>query len=140
MGNESQFSSREARLTCSGSEFYDFITDMRNFGQFLPPSSAGGWHADADSCRFDAVPLGEVRMRIISKTPCASVIFEGNILSANTFRLVVSIADMQDGKSGVRLMMETDLNPVIRMMASGPIERFLETLVCEMEKFDGWKR
>jgi hypothetical protein len=36
--------------------------------------------------------------------------------------------------------MEADLNPMLRAIASGPIDRFLETLVTEMENFREWKK
>ena len=139
MSDDTRYSSREARLNCRNEEFYNFITDLRNFGHILPEGTSG-WSADSDNCRFIMAPLGEIQLRVSSKTPFSAVVFEGNVLVSNTFQLYVSICEGEQDKANVKLVMEAELNPLLRMMAAVPIERFLETLVLEMEKFDGWKQ
>ncbi|HVN57872.1 MAG TPA: hypothetical protein VMT63_06230 [Bacteroidales bacterium] len=137
MGSGKKFASREAKLACSSEEFYGFITDMRNFAKILP-AGVSRWTADETSCRFSISPLGETGLKIISRSPYSSVKFEGAVLVSNTFQLDVMISDGGSGKASAELFMEADLNPVIAAMAAGPIEKFLETLVTEMEKYKGW--
>ena len=36
-------------------------------------------------------------------------------------------------------MLSADLNPMMKMMASGPINQFLEILINEMENFRDWE-
>jgi len=139
MANLSQFSSRLAKLTCSGDEFFTFITDMRNFGQFIPSGSANGWHANEDNCVFTMAPMGEVSLKVLSKTRSSAVSFSGIVLVTTAFTLHVSIHEDENTKADVKLLMEADLNPMLKLMASGPIDRFLDTLVTEMENFREWK-
>ena len=126
-------------LTCTGEEFFGFITDMRNFGQFIPGRSVNEWSADENRCRFNMTPMGEINLEIISRSPFTAVSFSGNVLVTTSFMLNVTIAENDNQKAIVKLLMEADLNPMLRAMASGPIERFLETLVTEMENFREWK-
>jgi hypothetical protein len=138
MANISKFHSRTARLTCTSKEFFIFITDLRNFGQFIPERSVEGWQADENSCTFRMNPMGDISLKITSKTPSSEVSFSGIVLVTTTFVLHVSIGENESGNADVKLLMEAELNPMLRAMASGPIEEFLETLVTEMEKFRGW--
>jgi carbon monoxide dehydrogenase subunit G len=140
MANLSQFSSRTAKLSCSGDDFFSFITDMRNFGQFIPSGSAKGWHADEESCAFTMPPMGEILLKILSKTRASAVSFSGVVLVTTAFTLHVSILDDENSKANVKLLMEADLNPMLKMMASGPIDKFLDTLVTEMENFREWNK
>jgi carbon monoxide dehydrogenase subunit G len=140
MGELSHFSSREAKLSCTDEEFYRFITDLRNFGKLVPGKSVEGWQADANSCRFSVNPMGEITLRIASKIPYSSVIFSGTVLVTTAFDLAVSVRTAENGKGAVKLRMDADLGPMLKMMASGPIERFLEMLVDEMENFRDWDR
>jgi carbon monoxide dehydrogenase subunit G len=140
MANLSQYNSRMARLSCTGEEFFSFITDLRNFGQFIPAGSVNEWRADENSCSFKMTPMGEISLKIFSKTPVSAVSFSGNVLVTTAFMLHVSVAEDENRKANVKLLMEADLNPMLRAIASGPIDRFLETLVTEMENFREWKK
>ncbi len=139
MTNNSRFYSRPAKPDCTSEEFYNFITDLRNFGQFIPGRSVENWNAGPESCTFSMPPMGEISLKLQSKTPYSGVVFSGLVLSTTNFLLNVYISDT-DGKPEVKMMMEAELGPMLKIMASGPIERFLETLAGEMERFRGWKR
>ena len=140
MSNISRFYSRTARLTCTGEEFYNFITDLRNFGLFIPAGSVTQWKADESSCSFNMTPMGEVTLTITSSTPFSAVSFSGIVLVTTEFVLHVDITAGENGRPEVKLMMESELNPMLKAIATGPIESFLQTLVTEMENFKGWKR
>jgi hypothetical protein len=61
--------------------------------------------------------------------------FTGSALSTTNFSLEVIIEQGEAGRADARVLVGTDLNPVLRMMTDGPARRFLETLITEMEKF-----
>lgn len=125
-------------MSCTGAEFFGFITDIRNLGQFIPEGSIKNWNATADSCSFGAPPLGTVKVRISEKMPFSLVSFSGDALQKNDFNLNIQIINNEIIPAEIRLILIANLNPVLKKMASGPIEKFLETLISEMEKFDKW--
>jgi carbon monoxide dehydrogenase subunit G len=139
MANLSQFNSRRAKLSCSGEEFFSFVTDLRNFGQFIPAGSVNEWRADENSCSFSMSPMGAITLNVSSKNRATAVTFSGNVLVTTAFLLHVTIEEDDKNKASVKLLMEADLNPMLRAMANAPIEKFLETLVSEMENFRDWK-
>jgi carbon monoxide dehydrogenase subunit G len=138
MAELSRFESRSASLSCTGEKFYRFITDIRNFGRFMPAEVIKNWQADETSCRFVISGLGDLKLNISEKEPFSLVKFGGNALMTIDFILSALISDKGNGSGKVTLVMEAQLNPLMKMMASGPIENFLETLVNEMEKFENW--
>lgn len=138
MADHTKFESRVATLHCSPEEYYSFITDLRNFGRFIPGEVIRDWQADADSCKFNISTMGEVTLNTSSKTPFSNVVFSGNVLVTTSFNLHSFISSGTDGKATVRLLMEATLPPMLKMFAAGPVQNFLETLVVEMEKFENW--
>jgi hypothetical protein len=140
MATNSKFESRPGSLTCPAIDFYNFTTDIRNFEQFIPEGTIKNWQSSYDSCSFQVPPLGTASVRIIETIPSSVVVFSGDALQKNDFELVVNISENEKKLAVVSLVLTAELNPVLKMMASGPIEQFLETLITEMEKFDNWKK
>jgi hypothetical protein len=139
MAELSRFESRNASLTCSAERFYSFITDIRKFSRFIPADVIKNWKADENSCSFLLGGLGDMKLNISHREPYSLVKFGGNALNTVDFNLSSLISEKTSGKGEVKLIMEAQLNPIMKMMASGPIENFLETLVSEMEKFENWE-
>jgi len=138
MTANSNFESRTGKLSCPPETVFSFIADIRNFEQFIPPGNIQNWQATADNCSFQVSPIGSAAIRISEKTPFSSVIYSGDALQKNDFTLVVLISENEKNLTDIRLTLLAELNPVLKMMASGPIEKFLEILISEMEKFDMW--
>ncbi|MBA4321928.1 MAG: hypothetical protein C0408_03850 [Odoribacter sp.] len=139
MTDNSKFESRVGKLSCTTAEVFSFITDIRNFEQFIPEGNIKNWQAEADTCTFRIPPLGNATLRITKKTPFYFVSYTGDALQKNDFNLVVHITENEKKLADVRMVLTADLNPVLKIMAAGPIEKFLEKLILEMEKFEMWK-
>jgi hypothetical protein len=140
MSDNLKFESRTGKLSCTVSEVFGFITDIRNFEQFIPAGNIKNWEASEDNCSFQVPPFGTASMRISGKTPYSQVEYEGDALKKNDFKLSVHISENESKLAEVRLYLTADLNPVLKMIASDPINRFIEILVSEMEKFNSWKK
>ena len=60
-----KFESRVGKITEDDEVIYSFVTDMRNFKQFIPADTVKNWEADIESCRFEVSPLGKAGIKII---------------------------------------------------------------------------
>jgi hypothetical protein len=138
MSDNLKFESRTGNLSCTTDEFFGFITDIRNFEQFIPEGKLTNWQATADSCSFSVPPLSNAGIRISGKTPVSEVTYTGDALKKDDFKLVVRIAENDRNRAEIRLFLTAELNPFLRMMVEPPIKQFLETLISEMEKFEKW--
>jgi hypothetical protein len=139
MDESSYFESRSGILTCSDKDFYTFVTDIRNFERFIPNGTINNWQAERDLCSFNVSTLGTVSFRVSEKVMYNKVLFSGDALKKNDFSMVLNIVNRGIDRTEVKVSLNAQLNPMLKMMASKPIGRFLEILINEMESFRGWK-
>ncbi len=139
MADLSYFESRTGTLTCSAEDAFSFVTDMRNFGRFIPDGRITGWKAGKESCSFNVSLIGTVNVALTDKLKFTKVVYTGDALKRNDFTLTLRITDHETEPAVVNILLCADLNPVMKMMAARPIDQFLEMLITEMERFTGWK-
>lgn len=126
-------------MTCNAEEAFTFVTDIRNFEQFIPKGNINNWNAEKESCSFNVAMLGKVTLRLAEKEEYIKVIFKGDALKKNNFSLSLDISDNLKNPANVRLMLSAELNGMMKMLAAKPIDQFLGKLIDEMENFRGWK-
>ena len=139
MPDISEFKSRTGKLTCTPPEIFDFVTDIRNFRQFVPEGTIDDLQIEMDSCSFYVSPLGKVSFSLSEKRPHNKVVYKGTALQSNDFSLVLDIKGSSTGMAEVNLNLAAHLNPLLKMMAAKPIGNFLDKLIDEMENFRGWR-
>jgi len=140
MSDLSLYESRTGKLSCNAQEVFNFVTDIRNFEQFIPGGTINNWKAEKDSCSFSVSMLGTVLVRLAEKEKYKKVVFNGDALKKNDFSLTLNISDNIKEPAEVRVALSADLNPMMKMMAAKPINQFLEMLISEMEKFREWDK
>lgn len=139
MSDISYFESRKGNLTCSAQECFNFTTDLRHFEGLIPNSTINNWKAEKESCSFTVSMLGTVSVRLTDKEMYKRVVYKGDALKKNDFELVLNISGDGAQPAEVKVILNAELNPMMKMIAAKPIEQFLEMLINEMEKFKGWK-
>jgi hypothetical protein len=139
MDHISHFESRSGKLTCTSREVFDFVTDIRNFEQFIPNGTISDWHAGRESCSFSVSMVGRVNFHLTRKELYSKVIFSGDALGENNFSLILNISDTVQNTTEVKVSLDAALNPMLKMIAVKPVTRFLEILINEMENFRGWR-
>jgi carbon monoxide dehydrogenase subunit G len=139
MTDYSEFESRSGNLTCPAEDVFNFVTDIRNFEQFIPMGTINNWHSDRESCSFNVSMIGTVSLQLVEKKMFSEVLYKGDALNKNDFSLLLHISGDSENTSIVKIFLKADLNPMLKMMAAKPIGQFLEMLINEMESFKGWK-
>jgi hypothetical protein len=138
MAGMSTFESRKGSLACSPEELFGFSTDLRNFSRFIPDGTITDLELDHEKCNFKISSLGQVSLNIAEKLPFTNVTYHGTLFGSNEFSLIMNINRRPEGKAEVVVRLEAMLNPILKMMASQYVDRFLETLIDGMEKFNDW--
>jgi len=139
MSDTSIFESRTAKANCTAEELYHFVTDIRNFKKIIPEGKFSDMVIEKDSCSFNVDMLGKVSIRIRERKEFTEVGFSGNAMPVNEFSFVISFRDSETGSSEVKLIVQAKLNPFLQMLAADPIKKIMETIVVEIEKFNGWR-
>jgi carbon monoxide dehydrogenase subunit G len=138
MSDLSHFESRTGRLNCTAEEVFRFVTDIRNFERFVPRRTVTNWSAEKESCSFSVPMAGKVKVRLAGTQEYSKVMFNGDALKEDDFTLFLDISDKNNSKTEVKVSLAADLNPMIKVMASAPVNQFLEMLVKELEGFSDW--
>ncbi len=139
MTDISTFKSRTGKLSCSAKEFYDFVTDIRNFERFISADTFSNLKTGKDSLSFHVNILGTVNISIIERIMYSKVVFKGDTQQVKDFSLIMDIMDPGERNAEVNVILQAEINPMLKMIAAAPVKRFLETLIDEMERFKGWK-
>lgn len=138
MSEISTFESRTGIVQCTSEELYHYLTDMRNFGRFIPQNNISDVSISKDTFDINVNLLGKVNIRIGEMKEFSEVRYSGNAAQINEFSLVVKFLDKGSAQSEVKLSVLASLNPFLKMLAAEPMNKFLETIIAEMEKFRGW--
>jgi hypothetical protein len=138
MSELSRYESRTGKLSITAEECFTFVSDIRNFERFIPQEPVSNWQSDRDSCSFSVSMLGTVSIHIVQKEEFCKVVFKGDALKKNDFELVLHILENINKIVDVKVVLNAELNPMMKMIAAKPIAQFLEMLISEMENFRGW--
>lgn len=139
MSSETEFVSPAGTINAGTTLVYNFVSDIRNFSRFIPEETVKNWVVDADNCSFEINPVGSVTVKLTEKNPTSLVKFEGVALQNTGFRIWVQLKEAEPSVTRFRIVLRAELNPFYKMMASNAINKFLEKLVKEIEKVEGWE-
>ena len=139
MSSEAEFVSPAGTINAGTTLVYNFVSDIRNFSRFIPEETVKNWVVDADNCSFEINPVGSVTVKLTEKNPTSLVKFEGVALQNTGFRIWVQLKEAEPSVTRFRIVLRAELNPFYKMMASNAINNFLEKLVKEIEKVEGWE-
>jgi len=123
-----KFESEVKAVPYPGEKIFNFLSDFDNFGEVLPQDKIKNWQSFGDHCTFELDMVGEVGLRIVEITPPSTIKYEAEGNTPVNFFLWVQIKEVEDGDSRIKLTIKADMNPMIKMVASGPVKKFLEVL------------
>lgn len=133
-----RYISRTGHLSCPPAEVFRFVTDLRNFRQFITSDGIDPDNFREESCSINFAPIGKIEINLKEKTEFSKVIYSGKILEMQEFSMIIDITGKNDNRSEALISVIASMNPFVRMMAENYINRFLGMVIDEMEKFRGW--
>jgi carbon monoxide dehydrogenase subunit G len=131
---ESTFESKIGKVSMPSERIYNFISDFNNLKDYVPADKISNWQSSSDACTFTVSGMGSVALKIVEKTPFNLVKIAGDGLANYQFNLWVQIKEAAESDSRVKVTLKTDINPMMKMMVSKPIQKFLDMLVESFEK------
>ncbi len=128
--------SKIGNLKYPDNKIYDFITDFKNFGQFIPEGQVKNWEASDDACTFSVPAIGDAAMSIIEKEPNKLVKIAGSGSNAIKFTIWIQLKMIAPDDTRVKVTLEPQMNKMMEMMARKPLKKFLDMLVDRIEGMD----
>jgi carbon monoxide dehydrogenase subunit G len=130
---ESTFESRVGSVHKSDESIYNFLTNFNNFKKFLTPEKLDKFESTEESCKFTIPGIGEIGLRIIEKEPFKTIKVAGEGMANQKFILWIQLKQIAENDTKVKLTLKSDINPMLKMMVSKPIQDFLNKLVDSIE-------
>jgi len=129
--------SKTGRSNHAAERLYRFVSDFRNFNQFIPADKVSDWEAEKESCSFSMDMLGKVRLIIVDKQPGQMIkISSDPDVSQYNFHLWIQMKEVAVEDTRIRITIEPKLNPVMQAMVKSPLKKFVNSMVDEIENFD----
>ena len=133
---ETKFESRVGKINSNEEKIYSFISDFNNFKKLVPEDKISNFQSSENSCKFTVPGAGEVGLKILEKIPTNTIKITGEGMSNQSFVFWVQLKSVSTDDTRIKLTIKADLNPMIKMMASKPLQNFLDKLVDALEKMN----
>jgi hypothetical protein len=116
----------------SAETVYNFLMNIENFETLMPENTR---FEKINETRFLFALKGmpEIVLDLKEGIPHTKVIL-GAASDKLPFTLTGNITELESAKSEVALTFEGEFNPMMSMMIKGPITKFIETLVSNMDR------
>lgn len=127
-----EFVSERTTISAKPSEIYNFLNDFTNF-EHLMPEQIKNWKADQDQCSFTIEGMADLSMRIASRKPHSNIHIVADGKNPVDYTLDIFIFEKLPS-SEVEIAFIADLNPFVKMMASKPLQNFVDMLAQKLQQ------
>jgi hypothetical protein len=106
-------------------DVYNFLADLNNH-QKLMPENIYNWSSTADEARFTIQNMAKLALKVSERVENSSV----QIISAEEAPFSVDlkwmVIDAENGTTQAKLMITAELNMMMKMLASGPLQKLTD--------------
>ena len=127
------FTSQPELIKKPAAEVYQFLADLNHF-EVMMPDQVIQWESTADTCAFTIKNLTNIELKVRERVPESKVIVESAGDSPLKFDLSALIEGKPDGNSQVTLELNAELSPMLRMMASGPLQNLVNIMNSKLKE------
>jgi carbon monoxide dehydrogenase subunit G len=131
---ETKFESRVGKVNASDDRVFAFLSDFNNFRQFIPSDKVENFESSPDHCNFSIPGMGNLNLRVVEKEPFKTIKVSGEGMVNQQFFLWLQLKPIDPAETHVKLTLKADVNPMVKMMVSKPVQNFLDKLVDALEK------
>ena len=128
-----QIESDKVVIKNSKESIYNFLSNFNNFGKLMPEQIIN-WHSTDDTCSFTIKGLTDLSMKIKEKLPFEQIIIESDGKVPFTFKLKWLFNEPEVNKTQTQLIFLADLNPMLNIMVSKPLQNFVNILVVKLKE------
>lgn len=128
-----KFHSKRVLVNAPDQEVYQFLSDFRNFRELMPPQIID-WQADEDSCSFTIQGMASLAMRIREKVPFQTIHIVAEGKNPIDYTLDCFFEPGEGNLSLVEIVFDADLNPFLKMVASGPLQNLVNMLADKLQE------
>ncbi len=128
-----EFKSDPVHILATEKDIYTFLGDFNNFEKLMPEQVIN-WQSTEDICSFTIKGMADLAMKMDQKTEYSRVSYASDGNSPFPFGLSFDIETREGGQSEVTASLSAQLNPMLKMMASRPLQNFVNLLTGKLKE------
>jgi hypothetical protein len=114
-------------------EVYAFLADLNNHQQLMP-ENIYNWSSTEDEARFTIQNMAKLALKVSSKTKDKEFIVIPSEDAPFAMELKWTVNDLGDGKTEASHIISADLNMMMKMLASGPLQKLVDHQTASLKK------
>jgi carbon monoxide dehydrogenase subunit G len=126
------YKSDKINIQKSPEEIYNFLSDFNNFEKLMP-EQVTNWKATNESCSFTIQGMADLAMKMGENTEFSKITYVSDGNKPFAFNLNTHIISNSEN-SETQIILNADLNPMLKMMASRPLQNFVNLLVNKLKE------
>ena len=140
MSSVTTYTSRKGLIPCGDKDLYMFLTDMRNFGSFIPEGTVSDWQADEDKCSFKANKTGRVTAQLSEALPFTHITYIADTFISGMVTVDMYVDSIDYNHSEITIAFSAHLNPFLKIMIGDLADKYLEDLITLVENYNGYDK
>jgi hypothetical protein len=118
----------------SNSILFNFVSNFDNFGKLMPEQVAD-WKSTADTCSFTISGMAALSMRMALKQPNDKVVMASVGDKPFSYELICHLVAKGEESTEAQLVFDAQLSPMLSMMATRPLQNFINILVNKLKAY-----
>jgi carbon monoxide dehydrogenase subunit G len=128
-----EFHSNEVEITVNPLKIYHYLNDFNNFNQLLPPQVTN-WKSTGETCSFTVQGMADIALRIADRAEPSFISYAAIDDQPFAMTLNTHVRQVDDSISIVNIILSAKLNPMLKMMASRPLQNLVNILADKLKE------
>ncbi|MBP3942775.1 SRPBCC family protein [Sphingobacteriaceae bacterium WQ 2009] len=120
-----------ATLNKSVEEVYAFLTDLNNHEQLMP-ENIYNWSSTADEARFTIQNMAKLALKVNQRVANESIVLIPSEKAPFDLSLSWKLTALSATQTKADFVIEADLNMMMKMLASGPLQKLADHQVAQL--------
>lgn len=132
-----KYTSKIGKIDKHNQLIYEFLADFRNLENVIPKDKISDFEAIEDSCKFKIDGMGQAGLKTIEKEPYSLIKISSDGKSPFGFNFWIQLKpiEQEQNATAVKLTIDAQLNPMMKMMVGKHLQKGIDSLVDHMVTF-----
>ena len=115
----------------SSNELFEYLSKVENF-EHIMPENIDKFEAKDDAFIFALKGMPEIKLKMQEQESPKKIVL-GSVNDKFPFTLTAHIDDKTESSSDIQLLFDGKFNPMVAMMVKKPLQKFIDTLISNIE-------
>ena len=115
------------------SEVYNFLNDLNNHEQLMP-ENIYNWSSTTDEARFTIKNMAKLALKISQRVENKEVVCVPSEEAPFEIKLAWRVEEISASETNATFVIEAQLNMMMKMMASGPLQKLVDHQVSKLKE------